>query len=267
MKQEELGALTALPPEPVRFLGRGMSVVAFHGFGGTTREVELCTDVAREAGFSAFAQALPGHGSHARDLAKTRFADWVRGADGAYDELPKSEPVIAVGLSMGSLMATHLAVSHPERVKGLVLLANAFWLNGPLGLVLRAGGLFRLPDFLLKKKGSDITDPEARATQISYTADPAHAAIDLERSGRAMRERLAQVQCPTLILHGALDRVCPVQNAWRVAQRLGTRDVRVQILPRSRHIITRDVERDDVARELRTFYARVASSAQTPVEP
>lgn len=263
----DVGALNAVVPEPVRFVGRGATVLAFHGFGGTTREVELCTDVARAAGFSAYAQSLPGHGSHARDLAKTRFVDWVRGAESAYQELPGNEPVIAAGLSMGSLMAAHLAIAHPERVRGLVLLANAFWLNGPLGLVLRAGGLLRLPDFLLKKKGSNISDPEARATQISYTADPAHAAIDLERSGREMRARLRDVQCPTLILHGALDRVCPVENAWRVAQLLGTRDVRVLILPRSGHIITRDLERDDVARELRAFYARIGALVQTPVEP
>jgi esterase/lipase len=76
---------------------------------------------------------------------------------------------------------------------------------------------------------------------------------------------LSKVHCPTLILHGARDRVCPVENAWRVANLLGTSDVRVVILPRSQHIITRDVERDQVARELRDFYTRIA--AQTPVEP
>ena len=37
------------------------------------------------------------------------------------------------------------------------------------------------------------------------------------------------------------------------------------ILPRSHHIITRDVEHVDVARELRSFYTRFA--AQAPVEP
>ena len=117
----------------------------------------------------------------------------------------------------------------------------------------------------MKKKGSDIADPEARRSQISYTADPVHSAIDLERSGRQMRPRFAQIRCPTLIIHGALDRVCPVQNAWRVAALLGTRDVRVVILPRSHHIVTRDVEHADVARELSAFYTRIA--AQMPVEP
>ena len=261
----DLGALTASAPDPVRLTGRAPGVVAFHGFGGTTREIELAVTVAGELGLSALARGLPGHGSHAKDLAKTRFSDWVAGAESAYLELASAGPVIAVGISMGSLMAAKLALEHPERVRGLVMLANAAWLSPPLAFALRAGAFLRLPDFLMAKKGSDIADPSARQSQISYTADPVHAAIDLERSARALRERLGQVRCPTLILHGALDRVCPVGNAWRVANLLGTKDVRVVILPRSHHIITRDVERADVARELRNFYERIA--AQTPVEP
>jgi len=261
----ELGALTAAAPKPICISGRAPGVVAFHGFGGTTREIELAATVAGELGLSALARTLPGHGSHARDLAKTRFSDWLAGAESAYQELASAGPVIAAGISMGSLVAAQLAIEHPERVRGLVMLANAAWLRAPLALALRAGAWLRLPDFLMKKGGSDIADLAARQSQISYTADPVHAAIDLERSGRALRQRLSEVRCPTLILHGALDRVCPVENAWRVANLLGTKDVRVVVLPRSHHIITRDVERAEVARELRDFYTRIA--AQTPVEP
>jgi len=261
----DLGALSAAAPEPICIAGRAPGVVAFHGFGGTTREIELAATVAGELGLSALARTLPGHGSHARDLAKTRFRDWVAGAESAYQEMAARGPLIAAGISMGSLLAAGLAIEHPERVRGLVMLANAAWLRPPLALALRAGAWLRLPDFLLKKGGSDIADVAARQSQISYNADPAHAAIDLERSARALREHLSKVRCPTLILHGARDRVCPVENAWRVANLLGTSDVRVVILPRSQHIITRDVERDQVARELRDFYTRIA--AQTPVEP
>jgi carboxylesterase len=263
--REALGALTARAPEPVAVLGRAPSILAFHGFGGTTREVELCADVARELGLAARAQALPGHGSHARDLARTRYADWVAGAEAQYQAVSEPGPLLVCGLSMGSLMAAELAILHPDRVHGLVLLANAAWLRPSLGLALRVGGVLRIPDFLMKKGASDIADPDARSTHISYTADPLHAAIDLERGGRSLRARFSQVRCPTLIVHGALDRVCPVANAWRVAGLLGTTDVRVVILPRSHHIVTRDVERADVARELRALYQRI--SAQTPVEP
>ena len=264
---KDVGALTQDAPAPIFIDGRAPGVIAFHGFGGTTREIELCTDVAGELGLAAIAECLPGHGSHARDLAQTRFADWTRGAESVFAKFAGTGPVISAGLSMGALMAAHLAITYPERVAGLVLLANAAWLRSPLSWALRVGGALRIPDFLMRKQGSDIADPEARASQITYSADPVHAAIDLERSGRRMREQLGRIRCPTLIIHGALDRVCPVQNAWRVAGLLGTTDVRVVILPRSHHIVTRDVERADVARELRAFYTRVADAAQTPVEP
>jgi carboxylesterase len=264
-KGVELGALSATAPEPIRISGKAPGVVAFHGFGGTTREVELTATVAAELGLTAFARCLPGHGSHAKDLAKTRFADWLSGAESAYQELAPAGPVIAAGLSMGSLLAAELAIRHPERVAGLVLMGNALWLRPTLAFALRAGQLLKLPDFLMKRGAPNIADVAAQHTQISYNADPVHAAIDLEREARALRQRLGRVRCPTLILHGALDGVCPVQNAWRAANLLGTRDVRVVILPRSRHIITRDVECDEVARELRDFYTRIA--AQSPVEP
>jgi carboxylesterase len=262
---ERSGALRAPAPPPVSFAGSSPGVVAFHGFGGTTREVELCTDVARDLGLSARARCLPGHGSHARDLSRTRFADWVRGAEDSYAELSEAGPVIAVGMSMGSLLAMHLAIEHPERVRGLVLLANAAWLRPSLAYALRVAGLLRIPDFLMRKGDSDLADPEARASQISYTADPVHAAIDLERATRRMRTCFGRIRCKTLILHGALDRVCPVSNAWRVATQLGTTDVRVVIFARSHHILTRDLERAEVARELADFYRKIA--AQSPVEP
>jgi esterase/lipase len=35
-------------------------------------------------------------------------------------------------------------------------------------------------------------------------------------------------------------------------------------LPRSHHIVTRDVEHDDVARELAAFYTRIAASTPAP---
>ena len=78
-----------------------------------------------------------------------------------------------------------------------------------------------------------------------------------------MRQRLGQIRCPTLIIHGALDRVCPVSNAWRVAIQLGTKDVRVVILPRSQHIITRDVEHADVVLLQETTEVEVLRRAWT----
>jgi carboxylesterase len=245
-------------PDAIRLAGDAPAVVAFHGFGGTPLEVALVADVARELGLGALLPLLPGHGTHADDLAATRWDDWVPSVESALEETASSSaPAIVVGLSLGSMLATHLAVTRPERVRALVLLANAFWLQSPFpALILGAIDALKIPDFRLPKVAADIADPEARKTHLTYGEHPVHAAVEVQRVGAMMRRRLPEVRVPTLIMHGARDRVCPVANADRVAHRLGTSDVRVVILPRSRHILTRDLERSTVAHELSAFFRR-----------
>ena len=46
-----------------------------------------------------------------------------------------------------------------------------------------------------------------------------------------------------------------------VAERLGSEDCRVVIFPRSRHVITHDVENHDVRREIGNFLRRFAPIA------
>lgn len=242
-------------PAPVFIQGSGPGVLGIHGFGGTPLEVGVVADVARALGRRVHLPLLPGHGTHADDLARTRWEDWSAAVELALERVSSpGEPCVVVGLSLGSVLATHLAVSHPERVKALVLLANAFWLGAPFpAWALRAVAALRLPDFRMPKLAADIADPEARRTHLTYGEHPVHAAVAVERAGARMRERLGEVRAPTLIVHGARDRVCPVENAERVAARLGSRQVKVVVLPRSRHILTRDLERAEVAAELRAF--------------
>ena len=40
-------------------------------------------------------------------------------------------PVVVCGLSLGALLATHLAATYPERVAGLIAMSNATWLHFP----------------------------------------------------------------------------------------------------------------------------------------
>jgi carboxylesterase len=234
-------------------------LLAVHGFGGTPFEVELLLDVARERGLGAFAPLLPGHGTRAQRLAQTRFPDWAGAVDQAVART--GQPLIAAGLSLGTLLVLDLALRRPEAVKALILLANAVWLRAPFPRWgLKLAERLHLPDFLAPKAGPDINDSELRRSHVSYNADPVHAAVEVLRAGERVRERLREVRCPTLILHGARDRVCPVSNAWRVAEQLGSEDCRVVIFPRSRHILTRDVEHAAVRREISDFLERFADA-------
>lgn len=257
MGQGEAGAL-AVP-------GRAPRVLALHGFTGTPQEVALVVEVAHELGLGAEAPLLPGHGSHVSALASTRFADWLAAAEADYVRLAAEGPVVVAGLSMGSLLALHLAIRHPDTTAGVIALSNAMWLKSPWPTwPLRLLDHLPLPDFWLSKAAPDLGDPEQRSLHLTYDAQPVRAAISLLRAGEELAPELHRVHAPTLLLHGALDAVAPVTNAFKVAVRLGTAHKRTVIFERSRHILTRDVERDAVRAELRTFLREIAgpSAAQ-----
>lgn len=259
--------------DPLVVPGRAPRVLAFHGFTGTPQEVALVVEAARELGLGAEAPLLPGHGRRVADLARTRFADWLGAAEQHYARLAAQGPVIVAGLSMGSLLAFHLAAKYPDTTCGVIALANAMWLGQPWPtLPLKIVDRLRfIPDFMMSKKGGpDLGDDAERAVHLTYNAQPIRAAISLVRAGEELADELHRVRAPALLLHGALDRVAPVENAWRVSVRLGSLQKRTVIFPRSRHILTRDVERDAVRRELVRFLREVSEpggSAQRPVLP
>ncbi len=150
---------------------------------------------------------------------------------------------------MGALLAFHLAKNHPDTTRGVIVLSNAMWLKSPwptwgLKLVDR----LRVPDFWIAKSAPDLGDREQRALHLTYNAQPVRTVISLLRAGESLAEQLQGVKAPTLILHGALDSVAPVSNAWRVAVRLGAVQKKTVIFQQSHHILTRDIERDAVRR-------------------
>ncbi len=241
--------------------GKTPRVLAFHGFTGTPQEVALVIEVARELGLGAEAPLLPGHGARVSDLAPTRFADWLAAAEAHYARLAADGPVVVAGLSMGSLLAFHLAANHPNSTLGVIAISNAMWLKSPWpAWGLKLADHLRLPDFWMPKSAPDLGDREQRVLHLTYNAQPVRAAISLLRAGEALSEQLHRVKAPTLLLHGALDAVAPASNAGRVSVRLGTVDKRTVIFQRSHHILTRDVERDAVRAEITTFLRRITAN-------
>ncbi len=250
--------------------GSAPRVLALHGFGGTPREMELVLDAAAATGLGGAAPLLPGHGTVASELAATGWSDWYGAAESALLELTENgTAAIVVGLSLGSLLASHLAAFLPRRVAGLGLLGNACWLARPTDLVLRAVSSFRLPDVSIPKFGSDIADDDARRDHLTYDVQPWHAALHVHRAGVRTRALLPRLRMPVFIAHGARDRVCPPANARRVARLLPPPHPTPLMLPRSRHVITRDLDRAQLRGRLAEFFNRVAraGSAAQPVEP
>jgi carboxylesterase len=245
-------------PQSIRLLGKRPSLLVFHGFGGTPLEVELVARAVHELGFEAHAPLLPGHGQSVAALARTGWSDWSDAACGEIEALP--DTVVVAGLSLGSLLAAQLAIRYPERVLGLIMLASATRLMPPTTTALRLFDLLGVTDFAIPKLAPDIADPDARRSHLTYGSQSVRAALSLLDAAERVRASISAVSCPTLIVHGARDRVCPASNAHEVASLVGTPRVRVEVLPHSRHIITRDLEHAELARMIQAFYAEIVAT-------
>lgn len=164
------------------------------------------------------------------------------GAETLADRLAASMPTvcIVVGWSMGGMVALAWAARHPQQVRALVLVGStpAFvnrddWALGLEPRVLEgfAAELSRdyratLQRFLaLQARGGD----DARAVVARLRAkvfehaepDPAvlAAGLDLLRTVD-LRPQAAQVRCPSLIVHGVHDTLCPVAAGQWLAEHL-----------------------------------------------
>ena len=242
--------------------GRGPCVVALHGFGGTVAELRPLLDAVAGAGYAVDAALLAGHGSRVEELQDLGFDAWVEGARRRLSATrEKHGRVVLLGFSLGSLVAMQLASEQPEGLAALVVLGNALTLHAlmrlPLGAWHRTGA--PLPDvYLLKSVAGDLSDPAAMGSLVTYDRHPVRAALEVYLAGRRVRERVSRIECPTLVLHGRRDRVCPWKNAVWLAENIGARDVSVRLFDKSAHVLALDRERDDVASEVLTFLARVA---------
>ena len=236
-----------------------LCVLALHGFGGNPRELEPMLERVRAVGFDVVAPLLPGHGTEPRDLQERRFDEWVAFAREGFDDARRRyDRVVVLGFSMGSLVAMSLAVERD--VSGLVVLGNALHLSRPLRAAFGAFDLLKLrpPDlYVPKPRPADMEDQAAARALTNDDRHPLRAALEVHRAAAKLRHQVHRIQARTLILHGAKDRVCPVENATWLAAKIPHPTVR--IYPRSAHVVAADYDRDAVSADVITFLREISA--------
>jgi carboxylesterase len=232
-----------------------------HGFTGTPGEMRPLGDALAARGFPVLGVRLAGHGTDPYDLAQTRWRDWYRSVEDGAARLLGTSPRLAVaGMSMGSLLALHLAVSRPDAVTALVLCGTALRLTDPRARWLELAGWapwITRRWMLSKTGGRDIADPVMRASSSSYVAMPLASVIELVRLQRVVRGELSRVVQPALLLHGRHDHSVPVSQLDELRNGLGSTQIETHVLEQSWHVITTDVERAEVGRMAADFLDRV----------
>ena len=251
---------------PVHYLdfgGTGTPLVMVHGLGGAAINwMAVGPELARTN--RAVALDLAGFGqTPLLDRAATvgANADLVHG----FIDKVIGEPSILVGNSMGGHIALLEAAAHPESVRSMVLVDPAIpgpHVRRPPPAILGAMAALSIPGLaqtILDRRAQELgpeglveqtlalvcadpsrVPPEVVAAHVQLTREraglgrqntrafiQASRSIGLRMASPAFWPRAAEVTAPTLVVHGSLDRLIPVEAARDLVRRRPDWDLKV----------------------------------------
>lgn len=220
-----------------------IGILLIHGFTATTAEVRLIAEKLHQAGYTAAAPLLPGHGTDPEDLNRSTWQMWLEKVKQFYEDLSREcSQVFVVAESMGSLLALELAVQHPE-IKDLLLFAPALkvpklWLSG-----------FLVPfmDYLKK------SDEDDGLPWKGYNVYPVRAAVEMLKLQKRVQKHLAEIKTPTIVFTGEYDQSITPDAADIVMKGLGSTDKKLVHMAESPHCILLDGELDLAFDEIVNF--------------
>ncbi len=208
------------------------------------------------AGFTVDLPLLPGHGTAVDDMVPTRWADWSKAADEAYQALAgRCDRVVVCGLSMGGSLSCWLSTQHAE-IAGLALINPL--VDPPaedFQAVIRT--LLDEGTEVAPGIGSDIA--KEGITEAAYEGSPLRAALSLFEGVEELSHHLTEITCPVLLMSSREDHVVPVESGDLLQASVGGPIERIW-LERSFHVATLDWDAPVIEERVVAFAAKELGS-------
>ncbi|MFA5096965.1 MAG: alpha/beta fold hydrolase [Candidatus Omnitrophota bacterium] len=262
--------------------GNGRAVLLIHGITGTPSEMRYLGKSLNEAGFSVLCSTLPRHCASLGELRRVRWQEIADACAGDLEGLKREHSeVYAGGLSMGALLAIHLAYKYPSVVSGIIALAPTLIYDGwavPKTKVLM-DILWHVPfirnRFDIRESWPyGLKNENLRAGVERFYTNAAAASLDDKAAifgspffpmsclyqhhlfAKVVKRELAGIRTPILIIHARDDDMTSPGNARYIYDRIASPDKSLVILDDSYHMITIDKQKDKVAGEMIRFIQR-----------
>lgn len=194
--------------------GSSLSVLFIHGIAGTpdhfTDFIPLVPD-----NISVRNILLDGHGKGVKDFSHTSMKKWRAQVEREVDDLlSRYGKIIIVAHSMGTLFSIRQAVSRPDRIKGLFLLAS------PLKLFIKPAMFVNSAKLFINKK--DDNDRELASIRRAYGIEndmrfwryigwvPRY--LELFAEIKAVRGLVSSLSVPTRVYQSGKDEMVSVSS-------------------------------------------------------
>jgi len=239
------------PPTPAD----GPPLLFLHGLGGLWQNW-LLNIPAFMSWHRVIAPDLPGFGRSEMPSGRISIQGFARVIDSLCDVLEISEPVV-VGNSMGGFVGAELALAFPTRVRKLVLISAAgisaenMWREPVLavGRLLAVGaarrGVKSLPvasrprlrraalQLVIRYPGR-LSVPLASELVVGAGTPGFVGGLDAVL-GYSFRDRLPDIEVPTLIVWGRNDILIPVEDAYEFERLIGS-NARLEVFDDTGHL-------------------------------
>lgn len=224
-------------------------VLLIHGYTGTPAEMRLLGDYLQQEGYTVLGVRLPGHGTEPWALNEIQWQNWYEEVEKGFYRLQQyCSEVMVAGLSMGGLLAMVTAAKLP--VTKAVFMAAPIYVQdwrAPLLPLLK-----HFIPYLKKKKRNYFT---AEKYNIAYNVMPVKPLSSLFALIKLCKnEILPQITIPCLVMQSTKEHTVKPCSASYIYEHLGSKRKELVWYHQSGHILTLDIEREDVFKKISEFF-------------
>ncbi len=237
--------------KPIFKKGNDVGFLFIHGFTGTTFEgQELADRMHGELGVTISVPLLPGHGTTPEHLKGIKWEEWYFFVRQKFLELRNQcAHVFICGQSMGASLVLHLASHH--KVTGVISLAGAVFLKDwRLKFLPIARNII---PYHHKSKGPDVRNKALKHEIPCYRKYPVKSVDELLNLLEHTRQDLPEITAPALLFHSSGDRTISPENLSYIHKHIGSQTKIKVELNQSYHVISLDVEKEQIFQHIRSF--------------
>jgi len=250
----------------------GLPLVCLHGIGGDATSFAPQIGGLAGPGRQVLSWDMPGYGG-SEPLAEMRFGTLCDRLCAALAAM-KLGPVVLAGQSIGGMIAQEMAIRHPQRIAGLVLIATvpAFggrddsfrdsFLAARLAPLDRGGSMASLAAEAIPAVMGHAADGDAVRNAVAAMAaipESAYRQVLATLVTFNRREDQHRITCPCLLIAGGEDDNSPARVMEKMASRLP--DAALQVIETVGHLVNSEApEACNLAIE--AFLRRLADDGQ-----